>query len=355
MPVKEKPRAPSSVGFDERHLRALTDAYGLRGVDAFLPVILDGTHASLLDVRSETSRKALLEDDRGLWFVKQVPWYADQDEHLARRHAAMAELARHTGLVPPFLTSQGGRPWVRVDGAAFEISEYRGGSRFTGSPAQIRAAGSALAAVHDGAVDAAARPPAEDYRDLVADHVRLAREVAADRAGTPHRLLDVLDEVTAALPGLLPERVWERLPRTFVHGDYNPWNLVFGTEGVIAVVDFDNCDTGTRLRDVVEGVLTHAAVAYLGDSTSFAVPFRCDLDERRAGAFLSGYAGAARRPPTEDETAALPFLVCAVHVELVALAVLRGEVGDESAALVAAWHQDPPDLRPFLVREGGLS
>lgn len=338
MPVKEKPKTTPWPGFDDRQLRALTEAYGIDGVDALLPIVLDDTHASMLDVRSETSRKALLEHDRRIWFVKQLPWYADDPVLLARRHAAVTELADRTGLVPRLLSTTDGRTSVRVDGATFEITEYRRGGKFTGSLAQTRAAASALARLHGCALGA---EPVEDYRDLVADHVRLAHEVTGN--GGPATLLAVLDSAAAELPALLPEESWSRLPRTFTHGDYNPWNLVFGADNdVIAVVDHDNCDTGTRLRDLVEGWLTHTAVSYRGCSTSFAVPFQCIPDDERSRAFRTGYFGIGTPQLSADEIECLPGMIRAVHLELVALAVLRGEIGDESAGEVAAWQADPP-------------
>ncbi|SDH49094.1 Ser/Thr protein kinase RdoA involved in Cpx stress response, MazF antagonist [Actinokineospora alba] len=350
MPVKEKPRTPPSSGFDDHALGVITAAYGMRGVDALLPIILDGTHASMLDIRSETSRKALLEDERGTWFLKQVPWYADDDGALARRHALLADLSAHTAILPRPLSTQDRSGWVRVDGAAFEVTEYRTGRRFTGSTAQVRAAGAALATLHDALIGTD-REPAEDYRTLVVDHVRLAHQVTGELG--PARLLSTVDTAVAEVLAALPDAAWSRLPRTFTHGDYNPWNLVFGADdAVVAVVDHDNCDVGTRLRDLVEGWLTHAAVAYRGDSTSFATPLRCDPDERRSAAFLSGYLETTRNPLTADERACLPAVVRAVHLELVALAALRGEVGDESAADVARWQAAPP-VPPLEVRDAG--
>lgn len=346
MPVAQKPKA--LTGFDDLHLHALRVAYGLDDVDALLPVIMDGAFASLLDVRTETSRKALLEDELGTWFVKQVPWYADDEAELARRHALTRQLADRTALVPRTRKTLDGLGWTRIEGAAFEITEYHRGRRFDGSAQQVRAAGSALATLHDCPISHDG--PAEDYRLLVAKHVRLAEEV-----GAPPRLRAVLRESEARLSGQLPDDVWHALPQTFVHGDYSPWNAVFGSDGVLAVVDFDNSDVGSRLRDVVEGVLTAAGVRYQGDSTNFARPFRCELDDELAAAFLGGYLHTTRNPLTEDELSCLGGVVRAVHVELVALAILRGEIDDESADDVAAWQADPPDLAALaadVLRDG---
>ncbi|WP_439657631.1 phosphotransferase enzyme family protein [Lentzea sp. HUAS TT2] len=338
MPVARKPKTVK--GFDDRHLHALSLAYGMSDVDALLPVIVDGTHASLLDVRTETSRKALLEDELGTWFVKQVPWYADDDVELARKHALTRQLGR-TGLVPKMRTTRDGIGWTRIDGAAFEVTEYRRGCRFDGSTDQVRAAGAALATLHDCPVEHDG--PAEDYRQLVAKHVRLAEEVTG--ANAPRRLLAVLRR---NLTDQLPDDVWHALPMTFVHGDYSPWNIVFGSDGVIAVVDFDNSDVGSRLRDLVEGVLTAAGVRYQDDSTNFARPFRCVLDERLATAFLSGYLGATAL--TDAELACVNWFARAVHTELVALAILRGEIDDDSAAEVAAWQVDLSALVKEVLR-----
>lgn len=178
----------------------------------------------------------------------------------------------------------------------------------------------------------------------------LAEEVSASQHRAPRRLLAVLRECQEGLSAQLPDTVWNALPQTFVHGDYSPWNIVFGADDVVAVVDYDNCDVGSRLRDIVEGVLTAAGVRYLDDSTSFEPPFRCSLDDESATAFLRGYLHTTHNPLDERELACLEGFARAVHIELVALAVLRGEIADESADEVARWQATPPDLAALVAQ-----
>jgi Ser/Thr protein kinase RdoA (MazF antagonist) len=331
MPVRAKPSTPDYFSLDERLLRTLVDAYDLRGADAFRPILLDGDTATLLEVRSTTSRKALLDDELGTWFVKQVPWYADDETRLRLADEAATWLADDGGLVPAVRRTTTGESLLRLPtGEAYTLAEYRPGRRFRHRPAQVHAAGAALAGLHRCPVTGG---PGEDYRQLVADHLDLARRLSGPDA---HGVLELMDAWVARMRELLPNELWARLPSGLVHGDYNPCNVIFtGDDGVSCVVDFDNCDTGTRLRDLVEGVVTFTALSYVEDTTSFARPFRCVPDPAAAARFTDGYLATAPAL-TADELAALPGLVTAVHCELVSLGVLRGEVVDADLATLHA-------------------
>jgi Ser/Thr protein kinase RdoA (MazF antagonist) len=335
MPVRAKPSTPDYFSLGERLLAVLTENYGLRGADAFLPILLDGDTATLLEVRSTTSRKALVDDDLGTWFVKQVPWYADDERRLRFAGEVTGWLSRHTDLVPAVRPALDGQGWLRLPtGEAYVLAEYRPGLRYRRRPAQVRAAGVALAGLHECPVPDGG--PGEDYRDLVADHLDLARRLAGPGAGG---VLDLMAEWVARMRELLPDPLWARLPAGLVHGDYNPCNVLFtGDDTVAGVVDFDNCDTGTRLRDLVEGVVTFTALSYVDDTTSFARPFRCEPDPGAAARFVDGYLATAPALG-DDERAALPGLVTGVHCELVSLGVLRGEVGDADLDTLRALEQ----------------
>src|SRR5215469_14507777 len=92
MPVKQKPISPSFFNFDEGVIQIIADAYDLKEIDTVCPILLDGNQVSLLEVRSETSRKIVLETVDKSFFLKQVPWYCDDEELLSFSHQFQKEL-----------------------------------------------------------------------------------------------------------------------------------------------------------------------------------------------------------------------------------------------------------------------
>lgn len=331
MPVQKKPQDFASASFDRRHVDLLRERYGLSSLSDLLPILLEADSAVLLEVRSETSRKAILDSEGQRFLLKQVPWYADSDDWLTRRHR-LCRAAGSTTPVPVLRQTVDGADYVRMDGAAFEVWELVYGRRYSGTTDDLASAGEVLAAIHRADVPAN-ETPMEDYRDLVADHVDLAEGVAGDGQRV---VVDQLARAAARAALSVRAEAWEQLGATVVHGDFNPWNLVFSSVEVASVVDWDNADVGPRLRDLVEGALTHGAIRFLEDSTNYVVPFRADVDNSRVAPFIRAYFAAA--PPLSDaELACLPAVVELVHVELAALAVVRGELSDRSTDYVRDW------------------
>ncbi|MCI3934368.1 phosphotransferase [Streptomyces sp. AN091965] len=350
MPVARKPRSAGFFNFDEHDLAEIARAYGLRTADAFYPILLDGETATLLEVRSATSRKAMIEDEGRRWFLKQIPWYAQDEQQLDFSHAYQAAAHRGTGLAPAIRRTLDGASRLRLGGSVFVLFEHVKGVRHTGGVAQLHSAGEALARLHACApsLDAA---PGEDYLRLVADHLALAADTS-DPSLRP--LVELLGGELAHARQELHRAGWEQLPQTAVHGDVNPWNLLFTERGqVTAVLDFDNCDRGSRLRDLAEAVLTFGGLAYDQDSTAFARPFRCEVRAERAGRLVAGYRGASPHPFTEAELRCADPLLRTVFVELAALGVIKGELHGSDEGYVRQWLGEAPRLSLWLRETEG--
>ncbi len=333
MSVRRKPATLHYVNFDHALCRRLMNRYGIEEEIVFRPILLDGDVCSLIDVRSETSRKMVLDAGRRRLFLKQIPWYCSREQ--AAFALAAQESARVAGVaVPKSPRTVDGAPFVVFDDAMFSLSEYVRGRRYEDRQDQDEAAARELARLH------AVRPPAdvaapsadafadaEEHLDLAAD---LARERADTAAGAALRgLRDWLSvsEVQARAAG------WSDLEAGLVHGDWSPWNLVYAEAPpirVVAAVDFDNAHLGPRVRDVAEMVLTFAAVDYAEDSTTFAASLPTSV-RRGVERLLGCYDHAA--PLTAVERRCLPTAAAAVAVEILGLGYVRG---DFSAAVLAS-------------------
>ena len=122
--------------------------------------------------------------------------------------------------------------------------------------------------------------------------------------------------------GACLEAGWRDLEIVPVHGDYNPWNLLFNqSDEVAAILDFDNCDMGPHLHDVAEMLITFSYMDYQNDSTNFSAPRRVGLDQNTASLLLKSYRGV--RPFTAAELRCLPFVCISTMIELCSLGLLR--------------------------------
>jgi Ser/Thr protein kinase RdoA (MazF antagonist) len=349
MPVKRKPATPGFFNFDERALSRLSQAFGVEMVDGLRPILLDGDHCTLLEVRSATSRKVVVESGGERYFLKQVPWYADDARLLATSHQLQSHLFAAGRPVSRLVPAADGKTWVTVDGATFVLFEYAQGTRFRHGSGQVRGAARSLSWIHECGLpleDALA----EDWFDLVSAHLDLAIEVRGGERGAAATvaLIEHLGDRLGSVRERARRAGWYEQPDRPVHGDVNPWNFLFGEDDeVTAILDFDNCDRGKRVRDVGEGLLTFCGLRYAQDSTTFDQPFVADLRPDAASAFLAAYEAEAREPLTPVELACIDCALDTVFVELAALGVIRGEVVPaRDTTSVVRWL----DTRPAAAR-----
>lgn len=345
MPALEKPKSPDFFNFDDAALQAISAAWSLPDCHELFPIALEHETCTLLQVRSSTSRKAILPQGQSRYFLKEVPWYARSDEQLATSYTLQVALARAADLTLPPLLTGSGLPYLDFRGTRFTLTPFRESARFVGSPAQIESAGIALGRMQRCQV-ALPRALREDYFSLVGAFVQLAQR-QVDGAVETHALLALLSETLERERARAAEQGWSELPDTAVHGDFNPWNLLFRADAtVLAIVDFDNCDLGPTLRDLAEALLMFCGVEYARDTTGFARPFHIDLQLAAASRLLAGYEYARGAPLDSRERACLQPVVRAVIIEIAALGMLRGEI--DSA-------RDRATLERWLCAEPGFT
>lgn len=112
---------------------------------------------------------------------------------------------------------------------------------------------------------------------------------------------------------------------TLVHGDYNPWNLLFHPEKatVIGVIDFDNSIVDNPVHDLVEALVDFCFFSYKNQTTRFkGLPQQ--FNQERGRLFIDSYRESAeidlsQFAPYIEEVAA------AITIELSALGLVRGD------------------------------
>ena len=208
--------------------------------------------------------------------VAELPFFLGLLDHLAAQGSP----------VPRTIHDREGSAFRTVAGKAVALIEFLPGvSIDRPTPAQARAVGAALAGLHrhsaDFAGDRANSLSLPQWRELF------------DSCGA-----DGLASIDPALPALVAEELafleanWpHHLPRSIIHADLFPDNVLLLDDQVSGLIDFYFACRDLTAYDLA---VTHSAWCFNTDGT-----FRTDI----SAAMLAGYG-----PLSADEAAALPVL-----------------------------------------------
>lgn len=255
--------------------------------------------------------------------VEDLPFFLGLLDHLADKGSP----------VPRTIHDRAGEPFRMVGGKAVALIEFLPGvSVDTPNEAQARAVGRALAGLH---LDAA------DFRGTRANAMGPQQW---------HELLsqcrqDGLRSIDPSLPSLVESELidltakWPQgLPRSVIHADLFPDNVLLLGDEVTGLIDFYFACRDITAYDLA---VTHAAWCFGKDGA-----FRPGI----AAALLAGYA--ERRPLSEDERRALPTLARGAAMRFLATRAYDW-LNTPADALVT--RKDPMDFArrlSFYVREG---
>ena len=241
-----------------------------------------------------------------------LPFFLGLLDHLAERDCP----------VPATIHDRGGGLYRLIEGKAVALIEFLPGvSPNAPTPAQARAVGAALAEVH-----LAAREFPLDRIDDLAPRNTLAilercgsSALASIDADLP-RALEKGREVVAAWP--------DDLPRSVIHSDLFPDNVLMLGEQVTGMIDFYFACNGSMAYDLA---VTHAAWCFDKRGERF--------DAAIGEALMDGYCGV--RPLGDAERAALPLLAQGACLRFVAS---RAEDWLDTPADALVTRKDPMDF-----------
>ena len=221
--------------------------------------------------------------------VADLPFFLGLLDHLSAKGSP----------VPRTIHDRAGAAYRMVGGKAVALIEFLPGvSVDAPSAAQARAVGGALAGLHLDAADfPGERPNAMDLAH--------SRELFAGCGD------DGLRSIDPDLPGLVADEItylsanWPRdLPRSVIHADLFPDNVLLLGDKVCGLIDFYFACTDLTAYDLA---VTHAAWCFAKDGA-----FRPDV----SAALVAGYA--KRRPLSAEEWHALPLLARGAALRFVA-------------------------------------
>lgn len=203
----------------------------------------------------------ILQTGSGAWFVRRRFAGYCAEGHLAFDHGAACFLAALGVLPAPPRRALDGKSWWRDVEATWEVFPFVSGHHLRdGNEDDAAALGAALAQWHRAGQEFPLRfekaaPRGETDPQQLQERIAKIESESPEAAGVLIGYRNAIEKAARALPG------WEysQLPRTLIHGDVQPANILMSGGQVRAFVDLDWCAWQARLYDVCFAILLSCA------------------------------------------------------------------------------------------------
>lgn len=265
---------------------------------------------------SFTSRKAILNTNKGTFFLKEKPEYCSDYEKREAAADFQEYLSAHLTNVPNILRTQKEEHYVQWNNRFLFLSEYRPGRIFNGSVNDLESILDSLKEFHKVAKDF------EDSNDNVESYELLI----------PLDLIRGLTHSDQEKEDLLfIEKVLNRIKEEYSHlnkvdyimshGDFSLFNVLFDGQSVIAINDFDNAQRLPRIQDLTEFLISATLINYLAPLSNLKYPIFLEPEPVKFHTVLNYYKKHFNL--TEQERQLLPVLAELVWLDILLLAVLK--------------------------------
>lgn len=323
MSLKRKPRNLAFDLFDNNCVNSILDLYSIGKVKKISNIIFEGNAITLLNEKSQTSKKNVIETETGFYFIKQIPWYCDDERQIKFSHRLIEHLRYKNIPIPRLIYGKDGRSFYSINNCKFEIREFVSGELYQYSFEQIKGAGKILACLHKATTEFLIEPtdPQATLADVINEHINLIRDIHNISNKTSLFLDQIHDFFETYISPIFVEK---KFP---VHGDFIPWNMGFKKGEVIAIYDFDNAVVDSRLHDIAEAIVSFFVLKFDGHSSRLIRKQPLTFDFKETLVFLSEYERFF--PLSIEEHKALPYYIIGNIWECILLAYIKNELDEE--------------------------
>jgi Ser/Thr protein kinase RdoA (MazF antagonist) len=262
---------------------------------------------------SRKSPKLLLRGSGGDFLLKRRAVGRDEPQRVAFTHALMDHMRRRGFPVPRVARTRSGDTLVQHENRVYELFEFVSAERFSGSLPETSSAGDTLALFHKRAAEFRSdwQPESKSYHDRAEVRQALTQlpgvasshdSVAGNESELimiAHELLERYDAAAAACNAAGIGNV----ALTLTHGDWHPGNMLFRSQRIAVVLDFDGVRPNPAVLELANGMLQFSMLRETGDPQEWPAHF----DETRMRRLMLGYL--ARRPIAPEHRRMIPSLM----------------------------------------------
>ncbi len=195
---------------------------------------------------------------------KIIAKHPDIGSRIERQHALILFLHEHGFPVAPPLITRHRRTYLSVLGVPYSLYPYIDGQQMDpNNPRQLSVAGENLAKFHQITAQYSGLPPHSEnpLPKLFQNELKVFHRNAEALAGSLSELglkeaMQLFKDAVHDAENRLPSFSYDTLPRTIIHGDYAPQNLLFRQDELAAVLDFGRTRKEARVLDLAITVNT---------------------------------------------------------------------------------------------------
>lgn len=268
---------------------------------------------------SFTSRKAVLNTNKGIFFLKEKPEYCS--ERCIRDQAAEFQNFVHSSLdiVPKVFRTIRSEYYVCWLGRYFFLTEFKRGRIYNGSEKDLASALDSLRKFKLAAKGYNTdRQPSENresyeavnFLDYVKERIRTDKD---------ERLFQRAENILRSLKKQYSDLRKENYVMN--HGDFALFNLLFDADGVVAINDFDNISYYPRVHDLAEFLVSATLINYIAPVTNLKLPVLIKPDKRVLNTILKHYL--RNFDLSASEKSLLPIVAEIIWLEILLLAIVK--------------------------------
>lgn len=341
-------------------LDTLLKKFGFDETWIVLPFLNVNGKEVAINRRSETAKKAIILYQEKFFMLKEIPWYCSNKNFVQYELSYQAELFKQGFPIPKIQTTSDGNLFTEFTydktERYFFLQEFIVGNSWDSNIKKLQNTAKSLACLHNISLEIKqnlkAIIPVGNVFSLAEKMVNVVTEVLNDKSdqvtktdSDKLRAFITYANVKLAQAKLNAENKKYNEIAFPIHGDFNPWNLIYNdSHDIIGVIDFDNSIKDNPVHDLAETILDFCFFTFRNQKTRLSgVP--TILNKNLCKEILQSYYKEAGKPLAKTieylEEAAL-----AISIELFALGIVRGDYNfNDCASFILANDKMFEDLK----------
>lgn len=316
--------------------------YGFDDSWIVLPFINANKKPVAFNRRSETARKAVILYKNELYILKEIPWYCSSEDFVKYEMNFQQILRNENIIIPEIITNLEGNLYTKIklfnQEKFFFLQKYIQGKSWDETESKLISAAENLAKLHKCSMKNSKKiikefkPPKSTVFDLADRMLNVLEQGKLNkRNSTDYKKNEIIQKFcneckrkNISAKKWAIENGYSQLAIP-VHGDYNPWNIIFDAyyNEVVGIIDFDNSIIDNTVHDVVEAILDFCLFTYKDQRTIFEnVPTK--FNKSYAKLFLKTYIEEYGK----EFMNTFPYIsqvALSIAIELISLGLERGD------------------------------
>lgn len=271
---------------------------------------------------SLTSRKAVLETDKGIFFLKEKPLYCSDDIYMKRSAYFQEFCSNHIHDVPKIIRTKNGEYYFEFETRKFFLSEYIIGKPFNGSNNNIKQILGLIAELNNAG---------RDFLNKNKTQTDIIKKYESYEIAT---LIPILSKYIRTKKD---KSILEDIKKTFLklseeynsignddyimaHSDCILFNFIFKKDQTY-LIDFDNAKVLPRIHDLAEFFVSATLLNYLAEITNLKRPVFTRINKDFAEIILDYYKNNLGL--SKKEIALFPVIVDIIWIWTLCLSILK--------------------------------